>query len=153
MIYLIAIDDLGLCKIGYAKNVRRRIATLQTGCPFAYRLIAEREGDEALERSIHRAAASYRKRGEWFTLCDSVVEAFHSSGMVRTGHSEVVIRIGVDAIAMGLGVSRHTVRSWIQRDSIPADQWITFAAQGWASLDELAEAAARRKPSPQSEAA
>lgn len=69
-------------------------------------------------------------------------------------HTDIVKAAGQpEAVGTALGVSRHTVRSWIQRDSIPADHWITFAAQGWASLDELAKAAARKKPAPHSEAA
>ncbi len=37
------------------------------------------------------------------------------------------------------GASTHTVRSWIQRDSIPAEHWKLFADNEWAKLEELAE--------------
>lgn len=37
------------------------------------------------------------------------------------------------------GASVHTVRSWIQRESIPAEHWKLFADNGWGSLEELAE--------------
>jgi hypothetical protein len=60
-------------------------------------------------------------------------------------HSEIVKAVGSpEKVAEHCGVSVHTVRSWIQRDSIPADQWAAFAKDEWATLEELAMAAARR---------
>jgi hypothetical protein len=38
----------------------------------------------------------------------------------------------------------HTVRSWSARKSIPAEYWHGFSVKGLATLEELAEAAARR---------
>lgn len=65
--------------------------------------------------------------------------------MVMTTHSDIVKSVGrPEEVALAIGVSRHTVRSWIQRDSIPADQWHAFANKGWATLDALASAAARK---------
>ena len=61
----------------------------------------------------------------------------HNAGM-RT-HSEIVKLAGTpEEIATWLGVSVHTVRSWIQRNSIPADHWMAFANAGHADLAELA---------------
>lgn len=48
-----------------------------------------------------------------------------------------------EVIAETLGVSVHTVRSWIQRESIPAEHWAAFANNGWATLEELASAVAK----------
>jgi len=59
-------------------------------------------------------------------------------------HSEIVKRAGpAEEVARARGVSIHTVRSWIKRDSIPAEHWLGFAAAGVATLDDLAAAAAR----------
>ena len=61
-------------------------------------------------------------------------------------HSGIVKRAGpAEQVANARGVSVHTVRSWIKRDSIPAEHWAGFVADGKASLEELAEAAARAK--------
>jgi len=61
-------------------------------------------------------------------------------------HSEIVKLAGTpEEIAVWLGVSVHTVRSWIQRNSIPADHWIAFADAGHTDLAELAELKAARK--------
>lgn len=63
-------------------------------------------------------------------------------------HSDIVKRAGPDAkIALARKVSIHTVRAWKQRDSIPAEHWAGFVADGIATYDELAEAAASRLPS------
>lgn len=45
---------------------------------------------------------------------------------------------------LGLVRKLNTVRSWLQRDSIPAEYWRPIADQGLATLDELATAAAVR---------
>lgn len=58
-------------------------------------------------------------------------------------HSEIVRGAGSpEMIAEARGVSIHTVRSWVHRDSIPAEHWAGFASAKWATLDELAQAAA-----------
>jgi len=147
MIYLIAAREVELCKIGFAENVEKRIAVLATACPHDLDLIAAREGDVLLERAIHRAAVNYHVRREWFRFCPEVVETFHGTktpvGMKT--HSDIVRCAGKpEEVASALGVSVHTVRSWIQRDSIPADKWAAFARAGHASLETLAEAAATR---------
>ena len=68
----------------------------------------------------------------------------HYAGM--RNHSDIVRAAGgPEEVALSFGVSRHTVRSWIQRDSIPADQWTAFADRQIASLEELAGAAARKR--------
>jgi len=47
--------------------------------------------------------------------------------------------------ALGLTGKVHTVGSWRQRDSIPADHWKAIADLRFATLEELAEAAATRQ--------
>lgn len=54
-------------------------------------------------------------------------------------HGEIVKAAGVEAVVEATGASIHTVRSWIQRESIPAEHWKLFADHAWASLEELAE--------------
>lgn len=63
-----------------------------------------------------------------------------------TNQATIVKRAGdLERVAAICSVSPHTVRSWIVRDSIPSDQWATFAANGWASLDWLAELSASKR--------
>jgi hypothetical protein len=54
-------------------------------------------------------------------------------------HGEIVRAAGVEAVVESTGASIHTVRSWIQRESIPAEHWKLFADHGWATLEEMAE--------------
>jgi hypothetical protein len=54
-------------------------------------------------------------------------------------HPDIVRTAGVAAVAEATAASIHTVRSWIQRESIPAEHWKLFADKGWATLEELAE--------------
>lgn len=69
-------------------------------------------------------------------------------------HSDIVKRAGKpEEVALARGVSVHTVRSWIQRNSIPAEQWAWFAREGHATLEELAEAAAKEPTADGDEAA
>jgi hypothetical protein len=59
-------------------------------------------------------------------------------------HSTIVSAAGAEKIAELRGVSVHTARSWVQRDSIPAEHWRGIADANLATLDELAAAAAAR---------
>jgi hypothetical protein len=61
-------------------------------------------------------------------------------------HPEIVKAAGIEAVAEATGASIHTVRSWIQRESIPAEHWKLFAEKAWATLEELAETIKPRKP-------
>lgn len=75
------------------------------------------------------------------------------AAIMRT-HAEIVAAAGKpEEVALRRGVSVHTVRSWIQRDSIPADHWAAFAREGHATLDELADAAEARRRSDEAAAA
>jgi hypothetical protein len=53
-------------KVGIAKNVRHRIASLQTGNPRPIELLALLVGDEALEKFWHYQLRDHRMTGEWF---------------------------------------------------------------------------------------
>lgn len=60
-------------------------------------------------------------------------------------HSDIVKAAGpASEVARLRGVSVHTVRSWQQRNSIPAEHWSAFAADGVATLEQLAAAASAR---------
>jgi hypothetical protein len=72
-------------------------------------------------------------------------------GKMRT-HADIINDAGGAAALhdkLGLLGKIHTVRSWGQRDSIPADQWKAIADAGLATLEELAEAAALKRGSPE----
>lgn len=53
-------------KIGKANDVTKRLATLQTGCPYKIKLLKVERGGVAVERDYHRRFAALRENGEWF---------------------------------------------------------------------------------------
>ena len=65
-VYFIQCGTTGPVKIGMARDVRKRMATLQTACPFDLRLLAAIDGSADLERELHQRFAEHRLRGEWF---------------------------------------------------------------------------------------
>lgn len=63
--------------------------------------------------------------------------------LMRT-HAAIIRSRPASTISDALSVSLHTVRSWAQRNSIPAEHWAGVRDLGMATLEELAEAAAAR---------
>jgi hypothetical protein len=60
-----------MLKIGKAKDVQRRIAELQTGCPYPLELVGSLKCNSerhalGLEQAAHRLFKRSRSRGEWF---------------------------------------------------------------------------------------
>ena len=66
------------------------------------------------------------------------------NGAMRN-HADIVRDVGPAEVAALTGASIHTVRSWAQRKSIPAEYWTALVGRGWAELGELATAAAAKK--------
>lgn len=60
-------------------------------------------------------------------------------------HSEIVAAADCAKVAELRGASIHTVRSWGQRNSIPAEHWAAFLETGAATLEELAAGVKPRK--------
>ena len=65
-------EDVCLWKVGRSRCCNARLAELQTGCPYplyvhgATRIHADGICPMAYERAVHKALASYARRGEWF---------------------------------------------------------------------------------------
>ena len=57
-------------KIGYAKDVSKRLSELQVGCPFELQIMSVIPGTPALERRFHEVLRDFHIRGEWF-LCNT----------------------------------------------------------------------------------
>lgn len=72
----------------------------------------------------------------------------HYAGM-RT-HKQIIQTAGAQAVIdrAGLGVSIHTVRSWQQRNRIPAEYWPAIAEAGLAPMPDLIAANLPRRASP-----
>lgn len=71
-VYIIGRDD-GPVKIGVSHDPPKRLATLQSGCPFRLSLLHQvkaRNVDHAytMEHQCHRLYADHRLVGEWFKI-------------------------------------------------------------------------------------
>lgn len=70
-VYFVSADDRRV-KIGVARDVQSRVASLQTGCPDPLVVLGTFPGGALLERAIHAALKTEWIRGEWFWLSDRV---------------------------------------------------------------------------------
>lgn len=84
MIYFAQTNDNAHIKIGYASNIKSRIAGLQTGAPMGIKLLASMPGDYKVERAIHQRFAGLREHGEWFRTNQSLAE-FALQGSLLAG--------------------------------------------------------------------
>jgi hypothetical protein len=152
VVYFVQAGASGPIKIGMAADLAQRITILQCGSPEPLVALATAPGGWEEERQLHRRLAAHRHSREWFkptqAVLDVVAEAkagtlqFAEPG--NRSHSEIMDAVGASNVASLLGVSVHTARSWIRRDSIPAEHWLMFSEHGHATLEELAKAAARK---------
>jgi hypothetical protein len=67
-VYFIQMEKAWHVKVGVAKHVGERHATLQTSNPEKLEILAAFPGTEHDEAQIHAALSHYRLRGEWFTF-------------------------------------------------------------------------------------
>ncbi len=71
-IYFIRQKGTNLVKIGWAKDPVARMATLQTGSPHEFELMAVGEGGAKEEHALHRRFADDHVRGEWFRMSGEI---------------------------------------------------------------------------------
>lgn len=72
-VYFVINQDSNAIKIGTAKNVRRRLASLQTSSPAKLELLCSIkaqsvEAARELEQSLHQKFVNFHIRGEWFRV-------------------------------------------------------------------------------------
>src|SRR5580698_4270893 len=67
-VYIICVND-EYVKIGFTAftDARGRIAEIQKGCPYPFRVIVETRGGKPLEQALHAVFKEYRVRDEWFS--------------------------------------------------------------------------------------
>jgi len=80
-VYLIQHGDY--VKIGFSRDIVRRMEYMQPGAPHKYELIARFPGSVKLEKAIHRRLEKSRHRSEWFFYSDEVAE------FIQLVHSKV----------------------------------------------------------------
>jgi hypothetical protein len=66
VVYFVRCPATGLVKIGYATNVRKRLAGLQTGSAAKLELLCTVDPVRYPERTLHHRFRADRVHGEWF---------------------------------------------------------------------------------------
>lgn len=71
LVYVIRADN-GFCKIGYTKDVIKRLNQLETASPCELELIIVIKAEDMyeLEKELHARYADRQKKGEWFALTE-----------------------------------------------------------------------------------
>jgi hypothetical protein len=72
-VYFIEAVGSNQVKIGYSKNVKSRLRSLQTGSPFELILLGVVPGSMSLELDLHKEFDCYRQQGEWFSVSDEII--------------------------------------------------------------------------------
>lgn len=100
VIYAIRAVGTEYIKFGYTdgKTYKRRVETLQTGCPYDLEELAMCEGDYREERAIHNrlCAAGAHHRGEWFKDCEEarkIIAEMQANQVSMASHASDILRI------------------------------------------------------------
>jgi DNA-binding XRE family transcriptional regulator len=75
MIYLISYENK-FVKIGYTKNISKRLSQLQVSSPIKLEVLHLIDGNVALERELHILFKDLKTSGEWFKFDSSILEYF-----------------------------------------------------------------------------
>ena len=76
-------------KVGFtAGDPERRLAGLQTGCPFKMRLLGFIMGCPIMERELHSVFAEWRCEGEWFVFSDYIANVIE--GQINRDYEDAV---------------------------------------------------------------
>jgi len=124
-VYFIQAGEDGPIKIGFARDVGRRIANMRVANPAPLKLRANIPGDARDERAFHARFANLRVRGEWFRPSDELLcfiaampapdsaskRRGRPSHLVGTPLSDWMAANGIDddALAAALEIDRSTV--------------------------------------------
>lgn len=73
-VYFVRAGKTKFVKIGWTRDLRMRLSVLQTGNQAKLKVLRVLSGDRETEGSIQRWFASFRHRGEWFWLDESIAK-------------------------------------------------------------------------------
>jgi hypothetical protein len=88
-VYFVEAQTLGLIKIGWTHDVRRRMVSLQIDCPVSIKLLGRlKESAELTEGAIHKIFKKIRVRGEWFKDCSELRQYIKDNKMGRKSKND-----------------------------------------------------------------
>lgn len=113
-------------KVGYSRQPKKRLATLQTATPHDVELLGRLPGTMAQERAVHRCLQHLHHRNEWFRMSDDIIALIREglpsvdTAPAPQSFASVIDAVGYAVLTEGLSLSMGTVSSWRARDSIPS---------------------------------
>lgn len=127
-VYLARAGEDGPVKIGTARDVPRRLATLGRASPLPLLLLRTVEGARAVEQWFHRRFAAQRMHGEWFRYCADMLTitapaltepALRDFPIIgRLGGRE---KVAAELARLGHKIGVDAIRMWQARGTIPGD--------------------------------
>ena len=79
-VYILRAGNSAFVKIGWARDVARRVSELQTANSAKLRVLVTVPGDKGLEGRLHHRFREERHRREWFRLSDPIREFIRQNG-------------------------------------------------------------------------
>jgi hypothetical protein len=89
-LYFIQIEHMGPIKIGFSKNIKRRMTHLQTAMPYDLNLIYFSPSAVCDEEEYHRALRGDNMRGEWFWPTKKVLRSIEARRKIDARNGWVV---------------------------------------------------------------
>lgn len=86
-VYVVQPAAMQMVKIGSARDVNKRVADLQAGCPVRLRVVAQLVCIKTMEFMIHAAFQEERRHNEWFELSPRLIDFI---GHMRTGNRRAI---------------------------------------------------------------
>lgn len=108
LLYIIAPTEGGPCKIGYARNIRKRLSALQIGSFEKLQVFStwtsQERSAQVCENQIHHRLKRFHMRGEWFDV--SVIEAENAATELGMCRPALTPPMDIDAIQEALARGR-----------------------------------------------
>jgi hypothetical protein len=80
------ISDGTNIKIGYSKNIKKRIQTLSTGSSRHLTILGYVYGDMNYEKLLHRMFIEYRQKGEWFKCNKKLMDFINQNNVLKENY-------------------------------------------------------------------
>lgn len=87
-VYFARAAGTSMVKIGWARDVEKRLASLETACPHDMTIEGRMPGPMQDEKRMHVALAHRREKREWFRLTPDEVAAIVSGAPVPSGEGQ-----------------------------------------------------------------
>jgi DNA-binding XRE family transcriptional regulator len=131
MIYLVSHLNQ-FVKIGFTKNINKRLAQLQTSSPVKLEVLHLIEGNVSLEKELHQKFKEFRTSGEWFNYDSSILEYFIDKkcllweygftaeekipviGLIK--HQRLSKNMSLDALGQMYGCTAQSIKEIEQRE-------------------------------------